>query len=265
MDLKKKHKRRGLIATILYHVALILMFIFVGLTYQDPPPEEGIAINFGYEDDGSGNTSQSQPQETPQQPQQEVVEETAEEVINEVATQEVVDAPNVTQEEEKKPQKEQPKEDVKEEPKPDNNLLNALNKTKNSQEAGQGEGEGETEGGADQGDRNGDPNSSNRTGNGGIGNSGNYRLGNRKALQKPTPVYDCDEQGRVIVKVKVDRSGRTISAEAGVNIPNGPKSNATASCLLKRAREAAKKTTWQGDPTATEWQTGYIIYNFTKR
>lgn len=264
MDKQKKHKRKGLIATIIYHVLLLLMFIFAGLTYEDPPPEDGIAINFGYEEDGSGNTSQSTPEQTQPEPQQEVVEETAEEVIDEVATQEVVDAPNVT-EEKTEPKKEEPKEEVEEKPQPDNNLVNALNKTKNSEEAGQGEGEGETEGGADQGDRNGDPNSPNRNGNGGIGNSGNYRLGNRKALSKPKPIYDCEAQGRVVVKVKVDRNGRTISAETGVNIPNGPKTNATAPCLMQRAKQAAMKTTWQGDPTATEWQTGYIIYNFTKR
>ena len=34
--------------TIVIHVLLLLWFAFTGLKYQDPPPEEGIAINFGY-------------------------------------------------------------------------------------------------------------------------------------------------------------------------------------------------------------------------
>lgn len=75
MSTPEKNKRRGLIATIFYHVALVLLFIFFGLTYQDPPPEDGIAINFGYEEDGSGNTTQSAPAQTQQQTQ-EVTEST---------------------------------------------------------------------------------------------------------------------------------------------------------------------------------------------
>ena len=262
MEKDKKNKRKGLIATIIYHVLLVLAFVFLGLTYQDPPPEDGIAINFGYEDDGSGNTTQSNPE--PTQPQQEQVEETAEQIDENVVTQEVEDAPNVTNEK-VDIKKENPKEEPKEEPVPVNENADRFNKIKNSKDVGQGEGEGKTEGGTDQGDRNGDPNSPNRDGNGGIGNSGDYRLGTRKALQKPKPDYDCEAQGRVVVKVKVDRTGKTISAEPGVNIPNGPKSQTGDPCLLKEAKQAALKTTWQGDPSATEWQVGYIIYNFTKR
>ncbi len=262
MNNGEKNRRKGLVATIIYHVVLLLLFIFVGLTYQDPPPEEGIAINFGYEDDGSGTTSQSAPQQP--QPQQEEPEETAEQIDTDVATQEVEDAPNVT-EEKTEPKKEKPKEEPKEEPKPqpDSRLVNALDKTKNQE--GQGQGEGETTGGGDQGDPNGDRNSPNRTGNGGIGNSGDYRLGNRKALERPKPVYDCPDEGRVVVKVYVNRSGQVIDAIAGEKIPNGPGSTTSSSCLYSRAVSAAKRTTWQGDASAPDRQVGYIIYNFKKR
>ena len=45
---EKKSKRKGIIGTILFHVLLLVAFLFMGLTYQDPPPaEEGISINFG--------------------------------------------------------------------------------------------------------------------------------------------------------------------------------------------------------------------------
>ncbi|MEN8155330.1 MAG: hypothetical protein ABFS10_00145 [Bacteroidota bacterium] len=48
--------RRGLIATIIYHLLLLLLLIFAGLTFPDPPPEEeGILVNFGTDDTGFGD------------------------------------------------------------------------------------------------------------------------------------------------------------------------------------------------------------------
>ena len=250
-----KDRRRGLITTILFHVAMVLLFIFYGLTYIDPPPEDGIAINFGYEDDGSGTTTQSAPAQA--QPQ------ASEQVEEEVTTQEMVDAPSVNTEKPKKPV-ETPTEKPKEEQKPDSRLQGALDRTKN--QPGTGQGEGETEGGGDQGDPNGDRNSPNRTGNGGTGNTGNYRLGGRKALDRPKPIYDCPEEGRVVVKVYVNRSGNVVNAVAGEKIPDGgPASTTSSSCLYERARSAAMRTTWQGDTNAPDMQVGYIIYNFQKR
>ena len=53
--IEKKSKRKGIIGTILFHVLLLVAFLFMGLTYQDPPPaEEGISINFGFTDEGLG-------------------------------------------------------------------------------------------------------------------------------------------------------------------------------------------------------------------
>ena len=52
---EKKSKRKGIIGTILFHAFLLAAFLFMGLTYQDPPPaEEGISINFGFIDEGFG-------------------------------------------------------------------------------------------------------------------------------------------------------------------------------------------------------------------
>jgi len=33
MDTQEKHKRRGIIATIGYHILLVIAFVFLGLTY----------------------------------------------------------------------------------------------------------------------------------------------------------------------------------------------------------------------------------------
>ena len=48
-------KRRGLIGTIFFHLILLVIFIFYGLTYEFPTPKEGILINFGTSDQGTGD------------------------------------------------------------------------------------------------------------------------------------------------------------------------------------------------------------------
>jgi colicin import membrane protein len=46
---------KGLIATIIYHLLLFLLLLFLGLTYPEPPPEEeGILVNFGTDNSGYG-------------------------------------------------------------------------------------------------------------------------------------------------------------------------------------------------------------------
>ncbi len=250
-------KRNGRIGTIVFHAGLLILFLFVGLGYQDPPPEDGIEINFGYDDVGGGNTESAQMTQPQTQPQQ--TNESTPTEVDEVATQESVDAPAVTTEEESNP--EPPKEEVEPDPTPSDRLNSALQSTRN----GEGAGEGETEGGGDQGDPNGDPNSDSRVGTGGSGGSGNYRLGGRNALERPMPNYDCSDEGRVVVKVYVDRRGNVTRAEPGDAITNGPATNTFSSCLFDRAKQAALRTKWQGDVNAPEEQVGYIIYNFQKR
>jgi hypothetical protein len=89
---------------------------------------------------------------------------------------------------------------------------------------------------------------------GGIG----YSLGNRKALSKPQPNYTCNEEGKVVVEVTVDQTGKTINAVAGVKGTTN-----TASCLLQQAKLAAMSTKWQASADAPEKQVGKIIYSFS--
>lgn len=119
-------------------------------------------------------------------------------------------------------------------------------------------GEGDDNQAGDKGQTTGDPNASGYYGNGGSGSGGNYRLGNRKAVDMPKPTYDCNEEGRVFVSISVDNSGNVISAQPGVK---GTTNSAT--CLLERAKEAALKTKFNSDPKAPSKQIGTIIYNFS--
>lgn len=92
---------------------------------------------------------------------------------------------------------------------------------------------------------------------GGSGGGAGYSLGNRRAISKPVPKYTCNEVGKVVVEVAVDRNGNTISAIAGSKGTTN-----TAKCLLDQAKIAAMNTKWDASSNAPEKQVGKIVYNF---
>jgi len=119
-------------------------------------------------------------------------------------------------------------------------------------------GEGDDDQPGDKGKETGDPNASGYYGIGGDGSGGNYQLGNRRALTRPIPEYDCNEEGKVVVTISVDQSGKVISAQPGAKGTTN-----SASCLLSRAQEAALRTKFNADSNAPSKQVGLIIYNFS--
>ena len=85
----KRDKIRGIIGTILYHALILFALIFFGLSTPLPlPGEEGVEVNLGNSDMGSGVVQQPIPEEVPAAP-----EEQEEEVIEEVQEEEVVEQP----------------------------------------------------------------------------------------------------------------------------------------------------------------------------
>ncbi|MEN8226771.1 MAG: hypothetical protein ABFS38_01355 [Bacteroidota bacterium] len=74
-----KLNRRGLIATIVYHALLVLLLVFAGLTFPDPPPEEdGILVNFGTDETGFGDYEPQGDDQQAGDPDLPVVQETRE-------------------------------------------------------------------------------------------------------------------------------------------------------------------------------------------
>jgi outer membrane biosynthesis protein TonB len=264
--LDTEHKRKSFrISSALMAILLLLLFFF-GLKYLDPPPEGGIAINFGTSDTGSG---QVQPQETvktaPQQTKA-APAESAKDINEEVVTQDVEDAPVIK--DDKKPvetkpvTEEKPKEEPKKpDPKPDKSTTDALSSIINGpKNDGKTEGgEGPDSSGGDKGDPNGDPNASSYYGTGkGLDGDGNYQLGGRKALNKQKYQQDCNEAGTVVVSIEVDRNGNVISATPGVR---GTTNNSR--CLLEPAKRAALATKFNADSNAPAKQIGKIVYRFS--
>ncbi len=290
--LDTKHKQKSTVITsILMAILLFLIFNF-GMQYLDPPEEIGIAVNFGTTEVGSGNIQPTEPIKAA--PQDEPVEETeVEEVVEEVEdtpveeskpdaaeekilTQESEESIRIKQAElakrkaeeaEKKKQQEVERkerarkaavEKLRKEQEAKRNKLDALMGGVNNSDGTASGGEGDDNQAGDKGNPNGDPNASGYYGNGGGGTGGNYRLTNRKAMSKPKPTYDCNEEGRVVVSISVDKTGKVFSAQPGVKGTTN-----SASCLLRRAKEAALKTRFNSDSNAPTKQVGSIIYNFT--
>lgn len=250
------------IASVTILIILLLCLSF-GLSYLDPPPENGIAINFGTSDVGQGDIQPTQalaaaaPQPTVSNPTP---------VADEVTTQDDEDAPVITKE---KPKKEQPKEATEKPkpapaaPRPSKSTSDALNSILNGDSKSDGKatgGQGNDGVPGDAGDRNGGL--SDGRGYGGNGGSrgtgnGNYQLSGRSVLAKPQPRYTCNEQGTVAVEITVDKSGKVISATAGVRGTTN-----AASCLLDQAKIAAMSTKFDSSDAAPDKQVGKIIYNF---
>ncbi|MCS5663582.1 MAG: family 2 olfactory receptor, partial [Flavobacteriales bacterium] len=52
---RDKYQRRAALGTILVHLLVVFLFYSFGLKYMDPKIEEGIAIEFGYVEEGMGD------------------------------------------------------------------------------------------------------------------------------------------------------------------------------------------------------------------
>ena len=87
-----------------------------------------------------------------------------------------------------------------------------------------------------------------------------YVLSNRQAVRKIKPNYSCEEFGTIVVRVWVNREGKTIKAEPGIR-----GTTEASTCLFTEAEHAALKTTWTPYFDAPEEiQVGQITYNFYK-
>ncbi|MEE2954166.1 MAG: energy transducer TonB [Bacteroidota bacterium] len=255
MNTEGKNKLNGILSTIIFHSLLIIAFLFMGLTYYiPPPPEEGISINFGYADEGETNIEPEDNSEEAKLIEEKIIEEVQNET--EIITQKIEEAPVLEEE----PDKEQEtnneldneSEKIIEEKQEINKKALYTSRKPNKQKS-----QGEKQNLGNQGNIEGIPNVDNYNG-GGIGDNGiAYELGGRDATIQPKPIYEIQEQGKVVVSITVDRLGNVIHALAGIK-----GSTTFNKYLLKKAKEAALKTKFKPKSDAPENQQGKIIYHF---
>lgn len=288
-------QKKSLAISLLLYATLLLILFFIRFWPPANMAElagggggGGVTVNFGDSDLGSGANYKSEVLQVKNQSKQVPVKVTPDEAI--------LSQENTTEESVVIPQKEKTKKTivpVKEitkpvvvKPKVSSNTNDALSSILKGSNKG---GDGDDKAAGNKGKSNGSLSSNgyygtggsgggtgggNGTGNGigtgsgygsgsgggsgsGSGGGTGYSLGNRKAVSKPAPKYTCNEQGKVVVEVSVDRNGKTINAVAGIKGTTN-----TANCLLEQAKIAAMNTKWDASSDAPEKQVGKIVYNF---
>jgi len=278
------HQRKSAVKTAIVMALLILSFFFVGMQYMDPPEEMGIEVNLGNSDVGSGKVQPLEPVKTiPQETAkveevQEAVEKPKENAPSEdVATQENEESIRINkeaeakrkiqeeanrkakakQEAERKAKAEADRIKREQEAKRKNleNMMGGLNKTDGTTTGG----EGDDKVGGDKGKIDGNPyaNSYYGGGNGHGGNGSGYGLKGRSRKSNNKFVQDCNEEGKVVVKIEVDRQGKVIKAVPGVKGTTN-----SAACLMEPARKTALSYRFNADSKAPPKQIGFIVINF---
>lgn len=261
-------RKNGIVGTVIFHVGLLLVFIYFGFTTPLPlPAEQGILINFGDAETGFGNVeprqsrqSQQQQQSTPPQPvqpsEQQVLTQDFEESV---AVESAPEQPKKTAKKETSETTEQPREEIKEEPeKPQREVnRNALYKGRD-ESTQQSNSEGATYQGGNQGSPTGSPESNDRTLGASLGGGGiSVSLTGRSPQNLPKPDYNQQVEGKVVVQITVDRNGNVTQA-----IPGVKGSNTLDSYLLAVAKRAALRAKFDRKPDAPAYQQGTITYNF---
>ncbi|MDO6809093.1 hypothetical protein Q4603_10740 [Zobellia galactanivorans] len=111
----------------------------------------------------------------------------------------------------------------------------------------------------EQGQSNGDSYATSYYGSPESGNgSDGYGLSGRSLVSKGKVQQECNEEGRVVVRIVVDRTGVVISATPGVKgtTNNNP-------CLLDPAKKTAFMHKWNTDFNAPSQQIGFVVVNYT--
>lgn len=296
--LDTRHKKKSFTLTTALLSVLLLLLFYIGLTYMDPPIENGISVNFGTMEFGMGDNQpkekiRSEPLDIPEPPNvkeevQEVqeVEAVPEEVVEEVAekeqpaekvlTQESEESIKIKQQQEAKRKADaaakkakveadrvaREKREAEEQKRKEqaakkaelDKIMGGLNKSDGSASGS----EGDDNKPGDKGQPDGDPYATSYYGSPGSGSgTGGYGLSGRSLVSKGKVQQDCNQEGRVVVKIVVDRNGRVISATPGVKgtTNNNP-------CLLEPAKKTAFMHKWNLDSNAPNQQVGFVVVNF---
>lgn len=263
-----KNKRKSLILTTILMSFLVVGLFYIEMQHSDPPKEYGIAVNFGSTDFGSNKLSSKQiknkvqpkkvEKKAPSQPEKQVAKS------KKVLTQENEEAIAIAQKEKAKKEAlakqrakealEKKKREQEAKKKALDNLIGGVKNASPDAENNQGN---DAKPGV-KGKETGKKNANQYYGSIDSGSDGDYNLGSRKPLAKPKPAYNCNEEGIVVVRIEVDKTGKVIKATAGVK-----GSTNTAACLTTRAEEAAMATPFQADTEAPSKQIGTIRYRFS--
>lgn len=253
---EQKNRIRGIVGTIIFHAGLLLALFLLALRTPLPlPGEEGVEVSLGYAETGAGLI---QPEEI--KPVQRIEPVVPKQQPKEVITQNVEETPAIEEVKLKEIKKteEKPVEQIvppKEVPVVNPKALYTPNQ-KDTQESGN---QGDQSDLADQGKETGSKDSNKPDGKGGMGDGVSFNLEGRGSIHLPKPAYDSQEQGKVVVRIWVNKEGKVVRALPGVQ-----GSTISDQRLTKLAEDAALKAAFTPDPNAPDQQVGTITYNFIR-
>lgn len=267
MNQKKKGKYIGMAGALLVHVVFIAFLLLVGFTLPEESEEGGVPVMLGEVPDAWGAAD-------PSLVKVDVIPEEVAPKMQEAAEQDMI-----TQEDEEtvaiKPKTETKKEEVK---KPEKTAAEkaeearklaeekAERERKAAEEAARkrvagafGKGaqmgnKGTTQGAGIQGSPTGNSSEGAATG---VGGYGTFNLGGRSIGEGglPRPVYNVQDEGRVVVTITVNPAGHVIATSIN------RQTNTVNPALRKAAEDAAKKARFNAVDGLNN-QTGTITYYF---
>jgi outer membrane biosynthesis protein TonB len=280
-----KERKQGLIISAIAHVILALLVIFLTFRVSIPEPvEEGLLVNFGFDETGSGLFEPApEPSSTPpppvasgdeggdealltqdfeeaveaekKEPSPEELRRQAEARAAEIRRQieAEIERKRIEQEEAEKRKREEEQRRI------DQANARARGAFSNPGNVGtSGQSQGVAGGQGNQGVQSGTPDAPSYGPGGGKGTEGiSFDLGGRLAKSLIKPPYDLQKEGVVVVAITVDRNGNVTDATPGMK-----GSTTLDGDLLKLAKEAALKTTFESKNDAPIIQKGTITYIF---
>ena len=279
MDGKKKGEYIGMLGALLVHVAIIAHLILVSFTLPNNQDEGGVPVMMGDVDASLGNYDPSTMVDVDVLPPEDVPEV--------VESQETVEQEMITQTEEEtvviKPKVEPKKEKPEVVKKPEKTAAEkAAEAKKLAEEKAERERKAAAEAAAKrvsgafgkgaqmdgskgtansgtgvEGSKDGNSSSGAKTGAGGYGT---FDLGGRSIGEGglPRPVYNVQEEGRVVVSITVNPAGHVIATSIN------RQTNTVNTALRKAAEDAAKRARFNAVEGVNN-QTGTITYYFNLR
>ena len=274
----KNSRIQGIVGTVIVHLVILLILLFVFIHGTEVQEEGGVPVMLG-------NTELSQGDSDPytltevdilNEPQMESVPEQTSDVEaseQEMITQDMEETVAVTSQKKKdtakKTEKEQPKKTVPEKTREQIEAEKKAAAEKAAAEAAAKKiagafGKGTTMGSKGSGTT-GKGIEGSPTGNGNVGKStgvggvGSWDLNGRSLNGSlPVPVYNVQDEGRVVVTITVNPAGKVISTSIN------KRTNTVNAALRRAAEEAARKATFN-TISGVNNQTGTITYYFKLR
>lgn len=262
MTNKQKANTYATIGTILFLVLLFLLLWFVYISAPKDIDEEGVEVAFGEVEDAGGYEAE----ESEAMPMEAVVPPTSSAPSNnDLMTQEDEEALALQRQREKEQREQKAREEAERKAREKALAEQKAKEDAEKQKAqnlvgglfgGNGSGQGNTgnSGTSGSGTGSGAGNQGNPIGKGTL-NGHAYSLDGRAPKSIPNPVGEYNENGKVVVQIRVNANGDVVYAKSTTGTQT-----ANAS-LIKMAEDAARKSKWDAKPGAND-QIGTITYIF---